>query len=65
MFPVIANPAAMQNARKVKITCATCKLRGCVGRCRFEPVKGPKTAEGSLTRCRSIRPTVAPAKRVN
>jgi hypothetical protein len=30
------------NHRKGSITCITCKLKRCVGRCRFEVVASPR-----------------------
>jgi hypothetical protein len=41
MFPM-ASRAGAEEARKGKITCVTCKLKGCVGRCHFEVVKCPR-----------------------
>jgi hypothetical protein len=30
------------NHRKGKVVCITCKLKGCVGRCRWEVVASPQ-----------------------
>lgn len=46
MFPIIQTQAAAHAGGKRKITCTTCKLKGCVGRCRWETVdcsQVPKT----------------------
>jgi len=47
MFSIISNPvAAHQGAKRGKVTCVTCKLKKCVGRCKFEVVgcERPKNA---------------------
>ena len=41
IFPVVATPAAAHGHKKGKVTCVTCKLKKCVGRCRFEKVACP------------------------
>ena len=43
MFAIIENRVA-SHGTKGKITCVTCKLKKCVGRCHFEHVKSPKAA---------------------
>jgi hypothetical protein len=35
MFPILSTPAAHAD-KKGKVTCLTCQLKKCVGRCRFE-----------------------------
>jgi len=35
-FTIISNSAAAADTKKGKVTCLTCKLKGCVGRCRFQ-----------------------------
>jgi len=42
MFQVISNHTADHKSKKRKITCTTCQLKGCVGRCHFEAVKRPR-----------------------
>jgi hypothetical protein len=32
---------ARHKAGKGKVTCVTCKLKGCVGRCQFQVVNAP------------------------
>lgn len=45
MMVHIQNVAAGDRLPKAgKITCTTCKLKGCVGRCHFEKLKSPKAA---------------------
>ncbi len=47
MFPILTGPAAAHKGKKGKITCLTCKLKGCVGNCRFQVVdcsRPPKAA---------------------
>lgn len=39
----ITTHAAVQNGPKRKVTCLTCKLKKCVGHCRFEVVS-PRAA---------------------
>lgn len=29
--------------KKAKVTCVTCKMKGCVGNCRFETVKSTRS----------------------
>ena len=42
----ISNGAAAADTKKGKVTCLTCKLKGCVGHCRFQyvPTTAPKAA---------------------
>jgi hypothetical protein len=40
MFRIISK-AAGQKPQKGKVTCVTCNLKGCVGRCHFEVVAHP------------------------
>jgi hypothetical protein len=42
MFTIVTGPIASHDSRKGKLTCATCKLKKCVGRCRFERVEAPR-----------------------
>jgi hypothetical protein len=42
MVPVVARSASTKT-KKGKVTCATCKLKGCLGRCHFESAAGPQT----------------------
>ena len=32
----------LDRSKKGKVTCLTCKLKGCVGNCRFEVVDYPR-----------------------
>jgi hypothetical protein len=41
MFTILSNGPASHH-RKGKITCITCKLKRCVGRCKFEVVASPQ-----------------------
>jgi hypothetical protein len=48
MFEVIAtNSENARKGKKAKVTCTTCKLKGCVGRCHFEAVKGPRAPKAA------------------
>jgi len=47
MFQVIANHTADHKRKKGRITCTTCDLKGCVGRCRFEAVKCPQPSKAA------------------
>ena len=42
MLHVIPSHTADHKRKKGKITCTTCQLKGCVGRCHFEAVKNPQ-----------------------
>lgn len=42
IFPIVSNRAAAHKGKKGKITCLTCKLKGCVGNCRFQVVDSPR-----------------------
>jgi hypothetical protein len=42
MFPILSNRPAANHRKQGKVTCITCKLKGCVGRCRFEAVASPQ-----------------------
>jgi hypothetical protein len=42
MFPLLPNSAS-HKPRKGKVTCVTCNLKGCLGRCHFEVVDRPQT----------------------
>ena len=39
---VSSNSETAHKGQKGNVTCTTCKLKGCVGRCHFEAVKGPR-----------------------
>jgi hypothetical protein len=41
MFPILSNGSASSH-RKGKVTCLSCKLKGCIGRCKFEVVASPR-----------------------
>jgi hypothetical protein len=43
MYVIMENRVAAHGS-KGKVTCVTCKLKKCVGRCHFERVKAPKAA---------------------
>ena len=43
MFTILTDRVAAHGS-KGKITCVTCKLKKCIGRCRFENVATPKAA---------------------
>jgi hypothetical protein len=49
MLQVIASQTAEHKRKKGKVTCTTCQLKGCVGRCRFklEAVKGPRPSKAA------------------
>jgi hypothetical protein len=40
MFTIVSHRAAAHSGKNGKVTCITCKLKKCVGRCRFEVVGG-------------------------
>lgn len=42
MFQVISSHTEAHQGKKGKITCTTCKLKGCVGRCHFQAVTQPR-----------------------
>jgi hypothetical protein len=42
IFPILSNRTFTHKAKKGKITCLTCRLKGCVGKCRFEVVDCPR-----------------------
>jgi hypothetical protein len=39
----IEGPAAKRESKRKSITCTTCALRKCVGRCHFEAIDTPRT----------------------
>ncbi|HEY1338178.1 MAG TPA: hypothetical protein VGF59_11745 [Bryobacteraceae bacterium] len=41
-FMIIPSQTASHGSKKTKVTCLTCKLKGCVGRCRFQAVDCPR-----------------------
>jgi hypothetical protein len=41
MFPILSNRLASNHRKRGKLTCTTCKLKGCLGRCKFEVVASP------------------------
>lgn len=43
MITIKAIGAAVREPKAGKVTCTTCKLKGCVGRCHFK-VMGPNKA---------------------
>ena len=38
MFHIVTGPIAAHGSNKGKLTCLTCKLKKCVGRCHFERI---------------------------
>jgi len=42
MFPVTSSRSAGYEHKKTKVTCTTCKLKKCVGKCHFETVNCPQ-----------------------
>jgi hypothetical protein len=42
MFPILSTHAAGYDPKKTRVTCLTCKLKKCVGKCRFEAVACPR-----------------------
>jgi hypothetical protein len=42
MFDLMSEQKLAHNATKTKVTCVTCKLKKCVGRCHFEAVGRPQ-----------------------
>jgi hypothetical protein len=44
MFHIIEERVASHGTKKGKMTCTTCKLKKCIGRCHFERVTTPKAA---------------------
>jgi hypothetical protein len=42
MVPVVARSASPKT-KKGKVTCVTCKLKGCLGRCHFDSAAEPQT----------------------
>ena len=45
MFPVIS-PVADRKRKSQKLTCTTCDLKHCVGRCHWEFADRPKPKKG-------------------
>ena len=41
-FTIVPPHTASHNDKKKKVTCLTCKLKGCVGHCRFQVVDCPR-----------------------
>jgi len=39
---VISNHPVAPKGKRREITCLTCKLKGCLGHCRFEVVDSPR-----------------------
>ncbi len=39
---VLVKETAERKGKKRKLTCLTCQLKGCVGKCRFEPAECPQ-----------------------
>jgi hypothetical protein len=46
-LPVISKLPVADKGTRREITCLTCKLKGCLGHCRFEVVNRPKTAKAA------------------
>jgi hypothetical protein len=42
MFPIVPRLISQHKPKERRITCVTCRLQGCVGRCRFETVECPQ-----------------------
>jgi hypothetical protein len=42
MVPAMARSAGPKS-KKGKVTCVTCKLKGCLGRCHFDSTTEPQT----------------------
>jgi hypothetical protein len=42
MFTIITSRVAAHGGEKGKLTCMTCALKKCVGRCHFERVESPR-----------------------
>jgi len=47
MFTIATNRVEQQASKRGKITCVTCKLKKCVGRCHFERVSVPHTPKAA------------------
>lgn len=47
MFTIITPRAVAHNGGKRKVTCLTCKLKKCVGRCNFQPVECPQAPKAA------------------
>jgi hypothetical protein len=46
-FQIVPNRVAAHQDKRGKVTCVTCKLKKCVGRCHFEVVDCPRTPKAS------------------
>lgn len=44
---VISNSAPAHQGKKGRVTCLTCKLTGCVGRCRFAVADVPQAPKAA------------------
>jgi hypothetical protein len=40
-------PAGQRNRKSAKVVCVTCNLKGCVGRCHFQTVEGPRVLKSA------------------
>ncbi len=47
MLQILARPAPARTSPKRKVTCLTCQLKGCVGKCRFEAMDSPRLPKAS------------------
>ena len=48
IFPIYSVHATEQKRKKRTLTCVTCKLKQCVGRCRWEPAECPRPPKGKI-----------------
>lgn len=48
MFAIVSGRNAALKPRKGQLTCRTCKLRGCVGRCKWETVDCPQPTKAKV-----------------
>ena len=49
MFSIISLHTEGHNRSKSKITCVTCKLKKCVGQCRWEMVSYPQRLKAKVS----------------
>jgi hypothetical protein len=47
MFTIATNLVPAQESKRGKITCVTCKLKKCVGRCHFERIDVARTPKAA------------------
>ena len=47
MLTILTPPTGDHGSPRRKVTCLTCKLKGCVGKCRFQSMDSPSSPKAS------------------